>query len=78
MARRDPSTDFVQAHFRGAPPIDVFPKSGSALVGGGDAAHVTADDFNGTPRDGRADAGAYAYSATGNPGWRIAPAFKRR
>jgi hypothetical protein len=46
-------------------------------VGGGDATHVTADDFNGTPRDGRADAGAYAYSATGNPGWRIAPAFKR-
>jgi hypothetical protein len=77
MRGRDLALDFVEAHFRGVPPIDVFPKAGSALIGAGDATHVAAEDFNGTARGGSADAGAYAYSPAGNPGWKIAPAFKR-
>jgi hypothetical protein len=68
--------DLVNGHYGGRPPIDVFPKPGSALIGAGSAAHVEAVDFNGTRRNGIADAGAYAYSAAGNPGWVLAEAFK--
>ena len=46
------------------------------VVGAAAAAHVTELDFNGTPRDGIADAGAYSFRAGGNPGWTLAPAFK--
>jgi hypothetical protein len=70
------AADFVAAHFNGVPPIDVFPKAGSALIGAAAPAHVAAVDFNGTSRTGSADAGAYRFSAAGNPGWRIAAAFK--
>jgi hypothetical protein len=70
------AADFVAAHFNGAPPIDVFPKAGSALVGAAAPAHVATADFNGTSRNGSADAGAYRYAASGNPGWRIAAGFK--
>jgi len=69
-------TDFVSGHYNGAPPIDVFPKAGSALVGAGNAARVTDADFNGTPRNGVADAGAYRFAAGGNPGWTLAAGFK--
>jgi MYXO-CTERM domain-containing protein len=69
-------SDFVAASFSGAPPNDVFPASGSMLLGAGDAAHVATDDFNGTPRNGQADAGAYKFDAAGNPGWTIGPGFK--
>ena len=69
------ATDFVNAHF-GVPPIDVFPKTGSALIGAAAAAHVVANDFNGTARTGSADAGAYRFNAAGNPGWQIAAGFK--
>jgi hypothetical protein len=72
----DFSTDFVSASFEGAPPMDVFPAVGSALQGAGSATYVPADDFNGTPRNGAADAGAYTFSAGGNPGWTLAPEFK--
>lgn len=68
--------DFVAAHFNGAPPIDLFPRAGSALIGAAVAAHAVAADFNGTSRSGSADAGAYRYSAAGNPGWRIVAGFK--
>jgi hypothetical protein len=70
------AADFVNGHFNGTPPIDLFPKAGSALIGAAAPAHVTAVDFNGTSRNGSADAGAYRYAAGGNPGWRISAAFK--
>ncbi len=69
--------DFVDAGFDRAPPIDLFPSVGGALVGAGSAAYATAFDFNGTPRDGSADAGAYRFDADGNPGWALAAAFKQ-
>ncbi len=68
--------DFVAASFAGAPPIDVFPAIGSALVGAGDSNYVTNNDFNNNPRGATVDAGAYAYSADGNPGWAIGEGFK--
>lgn len=68
--------DFVDAHFDGAPPIDPFPKAGSALIGAGVSAHAVEHDFNGTRREGTADVGAYKYDPAGNPGWTLAPAFK--
>jgi hypothetical protein len=69
------ATDFIGAHF-GVPPIDVFPKIGSALIGAANAAHATAIDFNGTSRSGSNDVGAYRFSDLGNPGWRISAGFK--
>jgi hypothetical protein len=72
----DLAADFVSAHFDGAPPIDVFPATGSSLIAAGDGAHVTELDFNGTPRRGIADVGAYAYAAAGNPGWTVGEGFK--
>jgi hypothetical protein len=68
--------DFVNGHF-GDPPIDVFPKAGSALIGAASSAWATAVDFNGTSRTGSNDAGAYRFSATGNPGWKIIAGFKQ-
>jgi len=70
------AADFVAAHFNGVPPIDVFPKAGSALIGAAAAVHQPPTDFNGTSRTGSADAGAYRSGAAGNPGWRIAAGFK--
>jgi len=71
------ATDFVNGTYSGAPPLDLFPKAGSALIGAGSAANVEAIDFNGTPRNGVADVGAYRYAAGGNPGWTLAAAFKQ-
>jgi len=68
--------DFVDGHFGGAPPIDLFPSVGSALIGAGSPAYATETDFNGTPRKGTADAGAYVFRAEGNPGWKLAAGFK--
>jgi len=69
-------TDFVNGHYNGTPPIGPFPAPGSALIGAGDPAYASAVDFNGTPRSGTPDAGAYAYDASGNPGWQITTGFK--
>lgn len=68
--------DFVDASYAGAPPMDVFPASGSAVVGAGSDTYGAPDDFNGTPRSGSMDAGAYAYGDAGNPGWTLGPSFK--
>ncbi len=68
--------DMVNADYSGTPPLDAFPAAGSALIGAGDAAHVVADDFNGTPRGGTAHAGAYHFENGGNPGWPIGEGFK--
>jgi MYXO-CTERM domain-containing protein len=76
LATGDIATDFVAALFSGAPPNDVFPKTGSKLIGAGDSQRVVSDDFNGAARNGVADVGAYAFGAGTNPGWTIAAAFK--
>ncbi|MGB5694243.1 MAG: right-handed parallel beta-helix repeat-containing protein [Polyangiales bacterium] len=76
MLNGDLGADFVAASFAGEPPMDLFPAVGGTLVSAGSSAHVTFDDFNGTPRDGVADVGAYAFSADGNPGWALSAAFK--
>ena len=70
------AADFVAGHFNGAPPIDLFPKAGSALIGAGVAAHVPSQDFNGTARSGVADVGAYLFQSGGNPGWTLTAGFK--
>ncbi|HET6629558.1 MAG TPA: right-handed parallel beta-helix repeat-containing protein [Woeseiaceae bacterium] len=70
------AADFIDAHYGGAPPIDLFPAEGSALVGAGSAEYVPELDFNGTPRAGIADAGAYRFQPGGNPGWALGPGFK--
>jgi hypothetical protein len=70
------SADFVAAHYNGAPPIDLFPSSTSALRGAGSATYVPPEDFNGTTRAGMADAGAYKFQAGGNPGWALTSGFK--
>ena len=69
------STD-LSADFADAGNHDAFPIPGSALIGAGNVAYVVVEDFNGTPRGGVADAGAYLYDPNGNPGWEIAPGFK--
>ncbi len=71
------AVDFVNGHFGGELPIDVFPGEESALIAAGSRPHVTANDFNGNPRHGAADAGAYLFRAGGNPGWSLARAFKK-
>ena len=70
------ATDLINGHYGGAPPVDLFPKVGSALIGAADATHAEQIDFNGTSRTGSADAGAYRFVATGNPGWALSAAFK--
>jgi hypothetical protein len=67
--------DFVAATF-GVPPIDVFPRAGSALIGAASSGHTASLDFNGTSRSGSLDAGAYRFNSAGNPGWRIVAGFK--
>ncbi len=69
------TADFVTANFGGQVPNDVFPKMNGALVGSGSATLLPTDDFNGTPRMGVADVGAYKFAAM-NPGWALASGFK--
>ncbi len=70
------AADFIAANFNGAPPLNVFPKAGSALIATGNSTYLTDLDFNGTLRSGVADVGAYKFQAGGNPGWTLAAAFK--
>ncbi len=69
------AADFVSARY-GPPPLDLFPKAGSALIGAAAAQYVPAIDFNSATRAGSTDVGAYRYSASGNPGWSLAAGFK--
>lgn len=69
-------TDLVGASYSGAPPNDVFPAVGSALIGAANTTHLPEDDFNGTAREGSNDVGAYRFDESGNPGWTLAPEFK--
>jgi hypothetical protein len=70
------SADFVAASFAGAPPIDVYPKAGGALISAGVAQYLPQYDFNGTVRGDVADVGAYKYEPGGNRGWVLGAAFK--
>lgn len=74
LVQGDIAADFEDAMY-GQFPMDVFPGSGGALPGVGDAAHVPEFDFNGTMRNGRPDVGAYHFAAM-NPGWTITEDFK--
>ncbi len=68
---RSLALDFVDAAGR-----NVYPAADSALIDAGDPAFGVASDFNGTPRDGRPDAGAYTWTGPENPGWTPGPGFK--
>ncbi len=80
IAAIDPTGNF-QLDFEGldwtGPGRDAFPASGSALVGAADAAYLPEVDFNGTPRSGSLDVGAYRFDASGNPGWTVSEGFKQ-
>jgi len=56
--------------------LDVYPHADSTLLDAGDSARAPSDDFNGTPRSGGTDAGAYGWSGGVNPGWRVTDALK--
>lgn len=71
----DPARDLADADYRGAPPIDVFPAPGSALLRASQG-HFGGPDFNGVGRSPLTDVGAYVGVAGGNPGWALAPGFK--
>jgi hypothetical protein len=70
------ATDLVAASYAGAPPMDLFPRVGSSLIGAGDPRFAVADDWNTTARGGTVDVGAYTYDAGGNPGWQLAEGWK--
>jgi len=55
---------------------DLYPTPDSPLLDAGDPAHTTALDFNHSPRTGSPEAGAYTWTASSNPGWRVQPGFK--
>lgn len=68
---RSPELDFV------APSLSNFyPSEGSVLIDSGEPAHSVDVDFNGTPRAGTPEAGAYNWSGPQNPGWTVGPGFK--
>ena len=72
-ATGDVANDFLGASLSGVPPQNLVPKS-ALLVGAGDATDLPVDDFDGHPRSGHVDIGAYG--AGDAPGWIIASAFK--
>ncbi len=53
-----------------------FPAPESPCLGTADPAHLTEMDFNQTERGTSKDVGAYWFSPTGNPGWKIGKKFK--
>jgi Right handed beta helix region len=70
------TTDFIAANESGTVPNNVFPKIMGALVSKSDASLQPSEDFDGTPRAGSSDVGAYKYDASGMPKWPLAAAFK--
>jgi hypothetical protein len=56
--------------------FDFYPKTGSNLIGNGDAAYVDGPDFNGNTRSSTPTLGAYEYTTATNPGWTIGEGFK--
>lgn len=58
--------------------MDYWPRPGAHLLGAAMRELAPADDFNGSPRTGASDVGAYQLGgALANPGWRLGPSFKR-
>jgi hypothetical protein len=55
---------------------DFYQKSGSLLIGKGLGPDISSGDFNGTKRDAFPDVGAYEYTVSSNPGWKITEGFK--
>jgi len=70
-AGRSIAADFLQANHR-----NVYPSAQSKLIRAGVATYAPREDFNGTPRSGKPDVGAYAWTQARNPGWTVAPGFK--
>jgi hypothetical protein len=70
--------DLSGANYSGAVPNDLFPRSGSPLVGAGSDTTGTSEDFNGSPRAPPHTIGAYQFRAAGNPGWILSPSMKPR
>jgi hypothetical protein len=68
---RSTPLDFIDATGR-----NVYPTTDSKVIDAGTPGYVTAVDFNGTPRIGQPDAGAYTWITDQNPGWAIGPGFK--
>ena len=68
--------DLESASYSGSLPQDVFPTVGSILVGAASPTYLDLDDFNGLPRSGAPDIGAYRWAPGGNPGWTLAEDFK--
>jgi hypothetical protein len=54
----------------------VYPKTTSVFLNQADAAYVVSEDFNGLPRSGDTEPGAYHFTTTTNPGWVPASQFK--
>jgi len=71
-------SDFIRGHYDGAPPLNAFPRDGSALIAAGSTNYAVELDFNGMARQGTVDAGAYRFQSGGNPGWTLAAGFKAR
>jgi hypothetical protein len=71
------STDFVQGHYKGQPPIDVRPAPGSKLIGAGNSTTAVTTDFDGNTFNHLVDTGAYAYNSTKNKlSWALSANFK--
>lgn len=63
--------------FRDPAARDLWPVPGSILIGAAHSDLAAARDFNGRPRTGPADVGAYETAGLAvNPGWKIVPDFK--
>jgi hypothetical protein len=67
-----------QNAFVDAPNKDVWPKTGSILIGNANGSYVPTDDFNLYNRLAPYDVGAYETdNLTSNPGWTIQAGFKQ-
>jgi parallel beta-helix repeat protein len=64
--------------FVNPPSNDLWPRTGSPLLGAANANYAPLADLNGTTRDSPFDVGAYETNGQSlNPGWKIGPGFKQ-
>ena len=68
-------TDFAQANYTGAPPMDLVP-AGGRLAGHANGTTLPVDDFNVRQRHPQVDVGAYRADPLGNTGWSLQAGFK--
>jgi hypothetical protein len=71
-AGRSADSDFIDTAEK-----NVYPAADSVLIDAGDSSYTTEMDFNGTPRTGKPDSGAYIWTISSNPGWKIVMGFKK-